>query len=233
MESPKGHGGQPKSVDQLSRLREYMVDSCEDLLQVKGNFQFKAYEWPEILDLLDDEERAHRSWKEEQAQLHILMNSKPERPVWLYQAPRAQPFYRSIRKELIIAMERTFMSVDVEQILWAIRQYVKRSSQTPLPGGPLELQKKGHYDRLLDMCRGDIRDLPYILPEDHKVNLDRYVESIGQYMNKFFEIVDEIDEKPVWANGLLAQKHLKALGFPEGKNDKCRNSPENRPSGTQ
>ena len=49
---------QPQSAGQVDRLREYMVDPCEDLLQVKGNFLFKAYDWREIVNLLDDEETA-------------------------------------------------------------------------------------------------------------------------------------------------------------------------------
>ena len=224
-------GVQPQSTDTINRLREYVVDACEDLLKVQGRFSFKAYDWLEIVKRLDDEERAYRVWREEQAQLEILMNSKPERPVWLYPKPRAQPFYRTLRKQLIIAMRRTFESASVEQVFWEIRQYVKRSSRSPLPGGPLKLQKKGHYDQLLDMCLDDLKDLPEMLSEDQKADMRRYNRSIIRYMTKFFVVADEIDGKVIWANGYLAQQHMKRLGFPEEYPDKSRNSPADRPSG--
>ncbi|CAD6589858.1 MAG: hypothetical protein ASARMPRED_004291 [Alectoria sarmentosa] len=73
-------GGQLRTADPLDRLREYTVDPCEDPFKVNGNFIFKAYDWPEIVNRLDEEEKAYRSWKEQQAQLKILMNSKAERP---------------------------------------------------------------------------------------------------------------------------------------------------------
>ncbi len=213
----------------MDRLREYVVDPCEDLLQVKGNFLFKAYDWLEIVNLLDAEETAYRLWKGEQAQLEILLNSKPERPVWLYLEPSAQPVYRPIRKALIIAMKRTFVCTDVEQRLWQIRQYVKRSFHTPLPGGPLELQKRGNYDELQDLCRKDLNSLRTLLPEDQKVDRHRYAESISDYMTKYFFLIDEDDGKPIWGDELIARRHRESLGFPEEKVDKCRNSPAYRP----
>lgn len=228
---PEEPGAQHQSTDYIDRLREYVVPACEALLRVQGHFLFKSYEWPEIVKRLDNEERAYGVWREEQAQLEILMNSKPERPVWLYPESRAQPFHRSLRKELIIAMRRTFESVRVEQGFWEIRQYVERSSRPPLPGGPLELQMKGRYDQLLDMCLDDIRDLPKMLSEDQKVGLRRYNESIGQFMRNFFVVANEIDGKAIWANGFFAQQHMERLGLPKEHFDKCRNSPENRPSG--
>lgn len=227
---PEELGGQPQSADPLDRLREYTVDPCEDLLKVKGDFVFKAYDWPEIVNRIDDEEKAYRSWKEQEAQLRILMSSKPERPIWLYPEPKAQPFYRSIWKELIIAGERAEWP-KFDQLLWEIRRYAKRSSQSLLPGGPLELQKKGNYNELLDLCLKDLKELPVLLPEDQKVNVRLYNRSIVRYMNKFFVVADEIDEKPIWGNSFLAQQHRKSLGFPDEEFNQCRNSPANKDDG--
>ena len=220
-------GGQLRSADPLDRLREYTVDPCEDPFKVKGNFILKAYDWPEIVNRLDEEEKAYRSWKGQEAQLKILMNSKPERPVWLYPEPKVQPFYRSLRKELTIAVERAEWP-ESDQLFWEIRQYAKRSSRSPLPGGPLELQKKGNYNELLDLCLKDPRELPVLLPEDQKVDVRLYNRSIVRYMIKFFAVADEIDEVPIWGNSFLAQQHRKSLGFPDEKFDQCRHSPANK-----
>ena len=127
-------------------------------------------------------------------------------------------------------MKGTFDSVSVEQVFWEIRQYVKRKPLSPLPGDPLELQKKGHYDQLLDMCLDDIRDLPKMLSEDKKGKVRRYNRSIGRYMKKFFVVANETKGKAIWANGFFAQQHTKRLGFPKEYPSKCRNSPANRPS---
>ncbi|CAF9936713.1 MAG: hypothetical protein ALECFALPRED_006957 [Alectoria fallacina] len=149
--------------------------------KVKSVFVFKAYDWPEIVNRLDDEEKAYISWEEQEAQLKILMNSKSERP--------------------------------------EIRQYAKRSSQSPLPGRPLELQKKGEYNELLDLCLEDPKELLALLPEDQKVDVRLDNRSIVRYTIKFFAVADEIDEKPIWGNSFLAQQHRKSLGFPDEKFD--------------
>lgn len=74
--------------------------------KVKSVFVFKAYDWPEIVNRLDDEEKAYISWEEQEAQLKILMNSKSERPVWPYPEPKRQSFCQSIRKVVIKAGKR-------------------------------------------------------------------------------------------------------------------------------
>ena len=48
------------SIDPMDRLREYMSETCERVMCVEGNFQFKSYRWPEVVNLLDEQEKAYR-----------------------------------------------------------------------------------------------------------------------------------------------------------------------------
>ena len=219
------------NADPMDRLREYMAESCDDLLRVKGNFYFKAYRWPEVVDLLDEQERAYKSWRTDQETMRILSNSLPERPLWLYPPPKPHPVYRSIRKELIVATSRAWDSVKYDLTLWEIRQLVKKSTESPVPGGPRELQQRANYDELRDLCLQDIADLPRILPADQRVDERLYNQAIVRYMIKYWCVADEEDGKAIWGMTYLAQKHRRQLGFPDEYYDKCRFSPENRDPG--
>ena len=221
----------PKA-DPMDRLREYMAESCDDLFRVKGNFRFKAYRWPEIVNLLDEQERAYRSWREDQERLRILSNSLPERPLWLYPPPKPHPVYRSIRKELIVATSRAWGSVKYDLTFWEIRQLVKKSTESSVPGGPRGLQQRANYDELRDLCLQDIADLPNILPADQRADERLYNRAIVRYMIKYWCVTDEEDDgKAIWGMTCLAQRHRRQLGFPDEYYDKCRFSPENRDPG--
>ena len=221
--------GQLSFADPMNRLREYMAESCDDLMRLEGSFQFKKYSWPEVVDLLDKQEKAYKLWKEDQAQLQILAKSLPEPPLWLHSPPKTQPVYRSIRKELINATYKAWDTPDYELTLWEIRQLVKSSAPSPVPGGPRELQQRANYDELLDLCLQDMRDLPEILSADQRADERLYNRAIVRYMIRYFLVYNEEDDgSAIWGQNYVAQRHRRQLGFANEYFDKCRNSPAKR-----
>ena len=216
-------------ADPMNRLREYIADTCDHLMRLEGGFQFKKYVWPEVVHLLDKQEKAYNLWKEDQAQLQILAKSRPEPPLWLHSPPKSQPVYRSIRKELINATHKAWETSDYELTLWEIRQLVQSSALSPVPGGPRELQQRANYDELLDLCLQDIRDLPKILTADQRPDERLYNRAIVRYMIRYFLVYDEEDDgSAIWGHNYIAQRHRRQLGFPNEYFTKCRDSPAKR-----
>ena len=128
-------------------------------------------------------------------------------------------------QELIIATGRALDSPLYDLTLWEIRQMVKSSTQSPVPGGPRELQQRGNYDELRDLCLKDIEDLPRILPADQRADQRLYNRAIFRYMIKYFCVADEEDGNAIWLETFFAQQHRLRLGFPAEYYDKCPFSP--------
>lgn len=217
---PEGHSSAPDlqfdCVTNLDKIREYIIGLCEDLMEMEGNFLFKACNIPELATALEEEDCAFAAWERDQVQLDILKQSKPERPIWLYSEP-AMPnpkrAYRSLRKDLQAAVERKEEG-DIDQVIWEIQQYEKRTYKIAMPGGPFELQRAGRYEELLEMCQSDRDSLPTLLPEQQATDLIRYRQSIFRYKNRYFRPIDEVHGKQVWGKGARALRHLRELGYP-------------------
>ena len=193
----------------IDRLGEYAVDACEDLFHVDGQSWLDAYNPQTIAYLLENEARFKSEWEQQLEEYYaarddrdipvvLRNNSKPQLPEWLYPQMGQEAAYRSIRKNLMIAMNKRGDEAEVEQIFWEMRQYLKLSKQAPVEGGPLELQKKGRYDDLLELCQNDMNSLPAILPEDQKADSWWYSRVIFRFRKKYFVEGDTlVDGKPI------------------------------------
>lgn len=194
----------------INRLGEYAVDSCEDLFHVDGQSWLDAYKPQTIAYLLESEERFKTEWEQELKEYFaarddknipvvLRNNSKPQLPKWLYPQIGQEAAYRSISKNLMIAMNQRGDEAGAEQIFWEMRQYLRLSKQPPVAGGPLELQRKGQYDDLLELCQNDINNLPAILAEDQKADSWWYSCVIVRFRNKYFVVGNTlVDGKPIW-----------------------------------
>ena len=93
---------------------------------------------------------------------------------------------------------------------------MKRSISSPLPGGPLELQRAGRYDELLQLCLRDNENLrsnaSVVYPQLPEGDADHYLKSIFRYMRRYFEHGGEIENMGLIQND-TALRHRKALGF--------------------
>ena len=194
----------------MDRLAEYVVDGCEDLFHADGQSWLDAYDSQTIAYLLENGERFKKEWEQELEEYYMARddkdipvvlrnNRKPQLPKWLYPQVGQEAAYRSISKNLMIAMNNRGDEAAAEQIFWEIKQYLKSSKQAPVEGGPLELQKKGQYDDLLELCQNDMNCLPAILPGDQKADSWWYSCVMVRYRKKYFAEKGYLDGKPVWA----------------------------------
>lgn len=193
----------------IDRLPEYAVDACDDLFQVDGQSWLDAYKPQTIAYLLENEARFKSEWEQvlkeyytarDDKDIPVVLrdNSKPQSPKWLYPQIGEEAAYRSISKNFMIAMNRRGDEAEAGQIFWEMRQYLKLSKQAPIEGGPLELQRKGQYDDLLELCQNDMNDLPAILPEDQKADSWWYSRVISRYRRKYFVEGKTLDGKPTF-----------------------------------
>ncbi|KAL2048790.1 hypothetical protein ABVK25_010972 [Lepraria finkii] len=219
--SPADYSSQNQNLNELDRLREYLIDCSEDFFhEVEGSYLFKGCDMPEILRRLDEEEKEYLAWREKQVRSKYPKKSPLQRSKWQYEKRIQQPGYQSYRKYLLKAMRKS--EVDPETILihedhkfWELRQYVKRSKSSPLPGGPLELQRAGRYDELLQLCLRDEENLEcnasVVYSQLPEADAAHYLMSIFRYIMRYFEL----DVQPV-NKGLIqnvtALRHRKALG---------------------
>lgn len=191
----------------INRLAEYAVDACEDLFHIDGQSWLEAYKPQTITHLLENEERFKSEWsqilQEYYAARHdrdipivLRNNSNPQPPKWLYPQIGEETAYRSISKNLMIAMNKRGDEAEAGQIFWEMRQYLRLFQQAPVEGGPLELQRKGRYDELLELCQKDMNSIPAVLPEDQKADSWWYSCVIFRYRNKYFVEGKTLEGKP-------------------------------------
>ena len=108
------------------------------------------------------------------------------------------------------------ISIPEDHKFWELRQYVKRSISSPLPGGPLELQRAGRYDELLQLCLRDDENLRYnasvVYSQLPEADAAHHLKSIFRYIWRYFELSGGIENRELVQND-TALRHRKALGF--------------------
>ena len=181
----------------MDRLAEYAVEACEDLFQVDRQSWFDGYSPQTVAHLLENEERFREEWGLELGEYYdarenrgipmtMRKGSKPQPPKWLYPQIGLEAAYRSISKNLMIALSRRTDEPQPRRVFWEMRQYLGRAGQAFVPEGPLMLQKEGRYDKLLVLCQSDMNNLSAILPEDMTEDLRLYSRSVFRYRDKYF-----------------------------------------------
>ena len=218
--SPADYSSQNQILNELDRLREYLIDYSEDFFhEVEGSYLFKGCDMPEIVRRLDEEEEEYLAWREKQIRSKYPKKSPLQRNKWQYEKRFQQPGYQSYRKYVLKAMRESdpeIIFIPEDHKFWELRQYVKRSISSPLPGGPLELQRAGRYDELLQLCLRDDENLRYnasvVYSQLPEADAAHYLKSIFRYMRRYFELGGEIENRGLIQND-TALRHRKALGF--------------------
>ncbi|KAL9631491.1 MAG: hypothetical protein Q9164_005862 [Protoblastenia rupestris] len=178
-------------------ITEYVAQAVDDLFLCPGNFLFKSYGLLELVEALDQQERAYRDWEGQQERYEQELN-RPDRPKWLPLPSVPHRMYLSLRKEILRACAMIGRPDD-EDIFWELRQCCKRPETWQIiRGGPRDLQSSGEYEVLLQMTLSDMHDIKYIVPNSQHGTLDTFRRSIERYLHRFSEYFQGWGPEGTW-----------------------------------
>ncbi|MCJ1455899.1 hypothetical protein MMC28_006256 [Mycoblastus sanguinarius] len=135
-----------------------------------ANFVFQDYLWHEVVEMLDNEDKAFAEWEAHQVINPLL--EKPNRP---------------IHQELYSAMQ-IVGEEEHDQAIWEIRMYAKRNQK--VHSGVLELGGSAKYDELFTVLARDLAEAPALLPKNELQDLEYHRNCIRRHRAKFFELAD-------------------------------------------